>query len=76
MGGMMGSPEGTPSHWLVYFGVDGVDAAVEKAQAAGGSVLMPPMDSPYGRLAAVADPAGAAFCVGETAANQQPDRSG
>jgi predicted enzyme related to lactoylglutathione lyase len=76
MGGMMGSPEGTPSHWLVYFGVESTDAAVESAQAAGGSLLMPPVDSPYGRLAALADPAGASFCVGETAGNPQPDRAG
>jgi predicted enzyme related to lactoylglutathione lyase len=28
MGGMMGAPEGTPSHWLVYFGVEDASAAV------------------------------------------------
>jgi predicted enzyme related to lactoylglutathione lyase len=76
MGPMMGNPEGTPSHWLVYFGVGSTDAAVDAAQAAGGSVLMPAMDSPFGRLAVVADPAGAGFCVIETDANRQPDRAG
>jgi uncharacterized protein len=76
MGPMMGNPEGTPSHWLVYFGVGSTDATVDAAQAAGGSVLMPAMDSPFGRLAVVADPAGAGFCVIETDANRQPDRSG
>jgi uncharacterized protein len=76
MGGMMGSPEGTPSHWLVYFGVESTDAAVEAAGSAGGSVLMPAVDSPFGRLAVVADPAGARFCVIETDRNRQPDRAG
>lgn len=76
MGGMMGSPDGTPSHWLVYFGVTSTDAAVAAAEAGGGSVRMPAMDSPFGRLAVVADPAGAGFCVIETAANRQPDRAG
>jgi predicted enzyme related to lactoylglutathione lyase len=76
MGGMMGSPEGTPSHWLVYFGVESTDAAVEAAQAAGGSLLVPAVDSPYGRVAAVADPAGAAFCVIQTGDAPQPDRAG
>jgi predicted enzyme related to lactoylglutathione lyase len=76
MGPMMGSPEGTPSHWLVYFGVPSTDDAVAAAEAGGGSVRMPAMDSPFGRLAVLADPAGAAFCVIETDANRQPDRAG
>jgi predicted enzyme related to lactoylglutathione lyase len=76
MGGMMGSPDGTPSHWLVYFGVESTDAAVAAAEAAGGKVVMPAMDSPYGRVAAVADPVGATFCVIETGDNPQPDRAG
>jgi predicted enzyme related to lactoylglutathione lyase len=76
MGGMMGAPEGTPSHWLVYFGVAGTDAAVAAAEAGGGTVIAPAFDSPYGRLAMLTDPAGATFCVIDTAAAQMPDRSG
>jgi predicted enzyme related to lactoylglutathione lyase len=76
MGPMMGNPEGTPSHWLVYFGVDSTDAAVAAAEAGGGSVPMAAMDSPFGRLAVLADPAGAVFCVIETGGNPQPDRAG
>lgn len=63
MGGMMGSPEGTPSHWLVYFCVSEADAAVNAAVAGGGTVVDPASDSPFGRMATLADPAGAVFVV-------------
>jgi predicted enzyme related to lactoylglutathione lyase len=76
MGPMMGSPAGTPSHWLVYFGVDSTDTAVGAATAAGGAVLVPAFDSPFGRMALLADPAGAAFTVIETGGSPQPDRAG
>ena len=52
------------------------DAAVDAARSGGGSVLRDVTDSPFGRLAVVADPAGAGFCVIETDANRQPDRAG
>ena len=76
-GGMMDSPEGTRSHWLVYFGVADTDAAVAAAEAAGGSVLAPAKDTQFGRMAWLADPDGAAFTVmsiDDTA--RTPDRSG
>jgi predicted enzyme related to lactoylglutathione lyase len=76
MGPMMGSPDGTPSHWLVYFGVAGTDDAVAAVEAGGGSVVMPATDSPYGRLSVVRDPVGATFCVIETGDGPQPDRAG
>jgi predicted enzyme related to lactoylglutathione lyase len=76
MGPMMGSPEGTPSHWLVYFGTAGTDVAVAAATATGGAVVVPAFDSPFGRLAVLADPAGASFAVIETAGSPQPDRAG
>ena len=41
MGGMMGLPEGTPSHWVAYFAVADTDAAVAAVEQAGGTVLMP-----------------------------------
>jgi predicted enzyme related to lactoylglutathione lyase len=56
-------PEGVPSHWLVYFGVADADAAVAKIAELGGSVLMPAADTPYGRLAQVADSTGAVFSI-------------
>jgi uncharacterized protein len=54
-------PEGMPSNWKVYWEVDDVDASIGKVTELGGSVLMPAQDTPYGRLAQVTDPAGAAF---------------
>jgi uncharacterized protein len=56
-------PAGMPSTWLVYFQVPDVDAAVAKVEELGGSVLEPAEDTPYGRMAKVADPTGAVFKV-------------
>ncbi|MGO9196074.1 MAG: VOC family protein [Acidimicrobiales bacterium] len=52
-------PDGVPAHWSIYWEVDDADAAIAKVKALGGSVVMDATDSPYGRLAAVTDPAGA-----------------
>jgi len=54
-------PDGVPAHWSVYWEVDDAGAAVAKVKALGGSVVMEPEDTPYGRVATVADPAGAQF---------------
>jgi predicted enzyme related to lactoylglutathione lyase len=56
-------PEGVPSVWNVYFGVDDTDATVAKTEELGGSVLAPAADTPFGRFALLADPTGAAFAV-------------
>jgi predicted enzyme related to lactoylglutathione lyase len=56
-------PEGVPSHWVTYFGVPSVDDAVVKIADLGGSVVMAAQDTPYGRLAAVADPTGVQFRI-------------
>jgi hypothetical protein len=53
--------EGVPSHWTTYWEVDDVDTSVAKVRALGGSVITDAADSPYGRIADVADPAGAQF---------------
>lgn len=63
IGGLLGAPEGTPSHWLPYFSVASVDQALAAAQSSGGTVLSPATDTPYGRMATVADPFGAVFAV-------------
>jgi predicted enzyme related to lactoylglutathione lyase len=63
IGGMMGAPEGTPSHWLPYFGVADVDAAVAAAERSGGTVVMPPENTPFGRMGVLVDPFGATFAV-------------
>lgn len=54
-------PEGVPSHWSVYFGSDDTDATIAEAVELGGAVVMPAEDTPYGRLATMADPTGAVF---------------
>ncbi len=56
-------PESVPSHWSVYFGVTDTDAAVARAVELGGSVQQDPVDSPFGRMAALVDPQGARFKV-------------
>ncbi len=57
---------GMPPVWTSYVTVDDLDAAVGKVEAAGGAVLRPPMDvMDAGRMAVVADPAGAAFALWE-----------
>lgn len=55
--------EDTPASWQIYFGVADVDATLALAQEMGGTVLEPAEDSPYGRLAKIADPTGATFKV-------------
>jgi predicted enzyme related to lactoylglutathione lyase len=75
IGGTMGVSR-MPSHWVVYFGVADAAAAVAAAERSGGSVLAPPRESPYGVMAGLADPAGAAFWIAETTGQPQPDRSG
>ena len=54
-----------PSFWLPYFAVNSCDETVEKTRGSGGAVLAGPMDLPAGRIAVLADPAGAAFAVFE-----------
>jgi predicted enzyme related to lactoylglutathione lyase len=52
-------PEGVPAHWSVYIGTTDTDAVVADAVQRGGAVTHEPMDSPYGRMAAITDPTGA-----------------
>lgn len=56
-------PKDLPAHWNTYFAVADADAAAKKVTALGGKVMAPPFDTPYGRMAAVFDPLGAAFSV-------------
>ena len=60
LGDFMGV-ENIPPHWAVYFVCDDTDAAVARVTELGGQAFTPPFDTPYGRMAAVADPQGAAF---------------
>jgi uncharacterized protein len=61
-------PEGAPpmAMWNTYVWVDSADATAAKARDAGGAVLAEPMDvMEAGRIAVLADPEGAVFCVFE-----------
>jgi predicted enzyme related to lactoylglutathione lyase len=56
-----------PARWRVYFQVADVDASCAAVLRLGGAVLTGPEDTPYGRMAEVADPSGAVFNVMEAA---------
>ena len=62
IGGMMKSD--LPPNWLFYFGVEKIDAAVERVTGAGGTILHGPAEVPGGAFIVQAlDPQGAAFAV-------------
>jgi uncharacterized protein len=56
-------PAEIPAHWMVYFAVEDIDAAVAKATELGGKVAVEPTDTPVGRFAVLNDPHGAVFSV-------------
>jgi uncharacterized protein len=59
------SQAGSPG-WNTYIEVESVDRTTKEIEQAGGTVLAPPFDAlPAGRIAVVADPAGASFAVWE-----------
>jgi predicted enzyme related to lactoylglutathione lyase len=54
-------PEHVRASWMTYWEVDDVDRSAALVQSLGGSLSAGPSDSPYGRIADVADPTGARF---------------
>ena len=54
-------PDGAPAKWHVYFEVEDADATAALATELGGTVVDEPVDTPYGRLATLADPTGTRF---------------
>jgi predicted enzyme related to lactoylglutathione lyase len=54
-------PAEVPSYWMVYFTVDDIDKAHQKATQAGAREMMAPQDFPGGRFSIVSDPQGAVF---------------
>jgi predicted enzyme related to lactoylglutathione lyase len=74
--------QGAAPCWMMYIGVEDVDACVAAISAAGGAVPMPAFDLPnVGRIAMVADPQGAPFYVmrgasDETSTVCDPQRPG
>jgi predicted enzyme related to lactoylglutathione lyase len=57
--------EGEVPAWCVYWQSDDVDASVERVLALGGTLLSAARDGGLGRVASVADPAGARFFLCE-----------
>ncbi|MCZ7416088.1 VOC family protein [Streptomyces sp. WMMC897] len=56
-------PRDRGPHWTTYFAVADADEATQRVTELGGHIVREPRDSPYGRLAHVADPEGARFAV-------------
>ena len=56
-----GVTDRAPSNWYFFLGSDDVDKTVALVEENGGTVVRGAEDTPYGRLAAVADPIGAGF---------------
>lgn len=56
-------PAEVPSNWQIYFAVQDTDASVEQAVGMGATLVDGPDDTPFGRLATLADPTGAMFKI-------------
>ncbi|RKN42998.1 VOC family protein [Streptomyces hoynatensis] len=69
------APAEARPHAQVYYAVSDCDAKVAEVQRLGGRLIDGPIDSPYGRLATVADPMGAGFALIDTSTTtgQQPE---
>ncbi|WP_067488200.1 VOC family protein [Actinomadura hibisca] len=72
IGGIQQDASVERSTWLTYFEVEDADAALRRVREGGGTVLEEAQDTPYGRLAKVADPFGVPFLVMRSA---QPDEA-
>ncbi|HWX95779.1 MAG TPA: VOC family protein [Solirubrobacteraceae bacterium] len=63
-GGMRGLGQpGVPPHWLVYFAVEDIDAAIARVAELGGSKMVGPIDIQIAKIAVVSDPQGAFFAL-------------
>ncbi len=63
-------PPGTPSAWTTYLASEDADQTAARITAAGGQLLVQPMDvMDAGRMAVAADPAGAVFGIWQARAH-------
>jgi predicted enzyme related to lactoylglutathione lyase len=62
-GGMREAQPQEPPHWLVYFAVEDIDAAMGRLKELGGSVISGPVDIAMARIGVVQDPQGAVFAL-------------
>lgn len=64
--GLFRSEDEMPPHWNCYVTVESADASVEKVEAAGGEVVLPPFDvMGAGRMLVIRDPTGAFLALWE-----------
>jgi predicted enzyme related to lactoylglutathione lyase len=56
---------GGKARWSVDFWVGDIDTAAGAAEPAGGTVVMAPFETPLGRSAVLADPAGVTFSISQ-----------
>lgn len=56
-------PAGTTSQWRWYLAVESMDDALGVVRELGGKVLDGPVDSPFGRVTTIEDPAGAGLQI-------------
>jgi predicted enzyme related to lactoylglutathione lyase len=68
-----GFPEHVPTHWLPYFMVTDAQASVDRCEALGGGVVMPPFPTGMGPMAVLRDPQGAVFAIGAMHQVDDPD---
>jgi hypothetical protein len=66
---------GIPSHWMCYVSVPNADEAGRLAEELGGAVVVPPFDTPYGRIVVLRDPAGAHIQAIAMPGSGTPERS-
>jgi predicted enzyme related to lactoylglutathione lyase len=62
-GGIAQPKQATPPSWLVYFGVEQIEAAVARVGEFGGRTLSGPDDIGIAKIAVVQDPQGAVFAL-------------
>lgn len=63
-GGMTNGPPGATAHWLFYFNVEDIDAAMARVGAGGGSVTIGPHQVPTGNWIVIGrDPEGGEFAL-------------
>jgi uncharacterized protein len=75
VGSRPAAPQALPPSWNMYVRVDSADDAAAAAQSAGGTVLVEPFDAPpAGRMAVIADPTGAPFCVWQAGVREGAQR--
>ena len=61
--GVVAADDLTTGHWVPYVQVDDLDAAVQAAVAAGGTVVVPRTAGPAGEAVTMTDPAGALIAL-------------